>query len=85
MMPALGFSTIENMVYLLGQSDDLSWSHVPLWYATFVALARICFSTPFHCMTAYLIGMKIIRRDFLQERIKWITIMCYPVFFHGKK
>lgn len=82
-VPALGFSTVENIAYFLSQTSDFSWSNIPIWYAILVALGRICISTPFHCMTAYLIGIGMIRRDILHERLSWKNIMMYPILFHG--
>ena len=80
---ALGFSTIENIGYVLsgaagGPGGDSSFIGVLL-----NTLGRTFLSTPLHLLTAYLIGLQVIRRDVLGESLNIVQVMGWSVFFHG--
>jgi RsiW-degrading membrane proteinase PrsW (M82 family) len=79
---ALGFSTIENIGYVVGpalaKGGDSSFVAVLL-----NTLGRTCISTPLHLLTAYLIGLNVVRRDILGEPLNIVQVMGWPVFFHG--
>lgn len=76
---ALGFSTVENIGYVLGGAhSDYTFLGIAL-----NALGRTCISTPLHVMTGYLIGLQVIRRDLLHEPLNLTQVMGWSVAFHG--
>ncbi len=79
---ALGFSTIENIGYLLsGALSEGSNSLLDIFLNT---LGRTFISTPLHLMTGYLIGLMVIRRDLLGEtNLRLWRVMGFSVFWHG--
>lgn len=79
---ALGFSSIENIGYVLsgavGKGGDGSVIGVLV-----NVLGRVCISTPLHVMCGYLIGLQVFRRDVLAEPLSIFKVMGWSVFFHG--
>jgi RsiW-degrading membrane proteinase PrsW (M82 family) len=80
---ALGFSTIENLGYVT--SGAMTTPFTVQGFADVFGLVaeRVLIATPFHCMTGFLIGIGLVRRDVLNHQIAWIHILAAPVFFHG--
>lgn len=79
---SLGFSTIENIGYVLagalGKGGDSSLGAVAL-----NAVGRTFVSTPLHLLTGYLIGLQVVRRDLLGESLRLWHVLGWSVFFHG--
>ena len=79
---ALGFSTVENIGYVLqgALGSGIDGSLLGVFLNT---LGRTCISTPLHLMTGYLIGLQVMRRDILGESLNIVQVMGWSVFFHG--
>lgn len=79
---ALGFSSIENIGYVLsgalGRGGDGSVLGVLL-----NVLGRVFISTPLHVLCGLLIGLQVYRRDVLGETLPLWKVMGWSVFFHG--
>jgi hypothetical protein len=73
--PALGFSTIENIGYTFGSPDIAS--------SVLTCVTRLLVATPVHCLTGYLLGIGVVRREVFSERLRWYRIMFPAVTFHG--
>lgn len=73
--PALGFSTIENLGYVANQPGFLN--------QLFLAIMRLLLATPVHCLTGYYMGIGVVRRKVMGERLPWHRIMGPAIIFHG--
>jgi RsiW-degrading membrane proteinase PrsW (M82 family) len=77
---ALGFSTIENVMYVLGAVN--SSSSVAAW--AFELASRLLVASPLHCLTGFLIGIGIAKRDVYGDPgLPWWRILLAPVLIHG--
>eukprot|EP01006_Ploeotia_vitrea_P015988 TRINITY_DN46419_c0_g1_i1.p2 TRINITY_DN46419_c0_g1~~TRINITY_DN46419_c0_g1_i1.p2 ORF type:complete len:429 (-),score=186.42 TRINITY_DN46419_c0_g1_i1:775-2040(-) len=73
---ALGFATIENLLYISSAASEDG-------VVGGMILAAIRSLTPLHVMTGYIIGVGIVRRDLMGERLSLWRILAVPVLAHG--
>lgn len=79
---ALGFSTMENIGYVLTGALNKGGDDSAL--GVFLnTCGRAFISTPLHVMTGYLIGLQVVRRDVFGESLPLWRVMGWSVFFHG--
>eukprot|EP00455_Lapot_gusevi_P042939 TRINITY_DN5164_c0_g3_i1.p1 TRINITY_DN5164_c0_g3~~TRINITY_DN5164_c0_g3_i1.p1 ORF type:complete len:239 (+),score=22.94 TRINITY_DN5164_c0_g3_i1:591-1307(+) len=83
MAGALGFSCMENGLYSLMASFNKDLTSSPVLNLAVISLIRSAFATPFHVLTACLIGIRVIERDIFSAPHAWYDIIAWPVFFHG--
>jgi len=75
MAPAIGFSTAENIGYVSNQKTKESMA--------LAALQRLLLSTPLHCLTGYILGLGIVRKEIFGENLAWYRVMFPAVLCHG--
>ena len=77
---ALGFGTLEGVLYVL--SEMKSTKNVELWLLE--AGLRVLLAIPFHTCTGALIGIGVYRQRVLRDpKLSVFKILRIPIFIHG--